>query len=48
MLKITDAARVKEVEIPRDLARISGVFKDIIDSPAVPGDEPVCYSEIPS
>jgi hypothetical protein len=49
MLKITDAARVKEVEIPRsDLARVSGVFKDIVDSPAVAGDEPVWYAEISS
>jgi hypothetical protein len=38
---------MKEVEIPRELARISGVFMDIIDRPAVPGTEPVYYSASP-
>jgi hypothetical protein len=34
MLKITDAERKKEVEIPGDLARVSGVFNEIMDNQA--------------
>ena len=41
MVKITDAERAREVDIPDELARISGVFKDISDSDAVPGADPV-------
>jgi hypothetical protein len=41
MLKITDADRTKEVEIPDDLVGTIGVLKDMVDSPAIPGSEPV-------
>ena len=49
MLRITDAERTREVIVPRELAEIIGVFKDMIDSPAVEGTEAVyAKTEYPS
>ena len=41
MLKLTDSQRTKVVHIPIELAQSVGVFKDMIESPAVEGLEPV-------
>jgi hypothetical protein len=43
MLRLTDAEMTREVIIPGELAEIIGVFKDMIDSPAVEGTQPVFY-----
>jgi hypothetical protein len=41
MWRITDAERTKEVEIPTELARAIGVFKDMLETSAIPGSDPV-------
>jgi hypothetical protein len=41
MMKITDAARTKEVHIPLELAQSVGVFKDMVESITDGGPEPV-------
>jgi hypothetical protein len=41
MLKLTDSQQTKVVHIPIELAQSVGVFKDMIESPAVEGLEPV-------
>lgn len=40
-LKVTDAGHTEEILIPVDLAQSVGVFKDMIGSQAIAGNEPV-------
>jgi hypothetical protein len=40
-MRVTDAAHTKVVDIPADLAIVSGIFKDMIESGAQEGSDPV-------
>jgi hypothetical protein len=47
MLKITDADGTKVYDIPTQLARSVGVFKDMVECISDGGVEPVLYPVIP-
>jgi len=42
MLRITDASGTKELVLPEQTARIVGIFKDMLESNAIQGEDAVC------